>query len=163
AGSGIDVEQLNGRTYVDVTLPAPPANYQIDWTAVTATTPVFTLSGPGAVNLKVDTTQAPWVKDQSAGIVRHWLTGTLSAGDVTVRYQVTGVFTASGGAVTATCIPGSFRYAGPSATTLPTFGAGDLTTSPKGYVDVSFTPTSTTNPSSPTTISTGPTASKLTL
>ena len=49
-GSGIDINAINGRTYVDVTLSVPsyaPAGSTINWSAVTATTPIFSLTGPG--------------------------------------------------------------------------------------------------------------------
>ena len=76
-GSGIDINTVNGRTYIDVTIPDPPAGFQIDWDAMAQRTPVFTLSGPGVGSAKVDTSQAPLV-DSVAKSVRYWITGAFT-------------------------------------------------------------------------------------
>src|SRR5256886_5557765 len=76
-GSGIDINTVNGRTYIDVTIPDPPAGFQIDWDAMAQRTPVFTLSGPGVGSAKVDTSQAPLV-DSVAKSLRYWITGAFT-------------------------------------------------------------------------------------
>ena len=107
-GSGIDVNTLNGRSYVDVTLPAPPTGYTIDWSAITSTTPIFTFSGPGAGTAAVDPTQAPIVLDQTARTVRYWTTGSFASGDVTA------VFVPGGPPLTETAL-GTVHDDGPVA------------------------------------------------
>ena len=248
-GSAIDIEQLNGRAYVDVTLPAPPTGYAIDWNLLnTSMTPIFTLSGAGSAGLAVDTTQLPDVTSEPNRTVRYWLTGSPVAGDVTltfvpggppltatlgtvtsggdassfrdrrhrhnpgrlhprrqvpgllvgrparpavgpqlpagrsrrrrlgtvqldhtvqpqlqpdgitVQYQLTGKFKATGGAVTVSFVPGTFNYTNPGSAGLPTYDAGDLSKQDR-YIDLALTPTSGTS----TTISGAPAPSALTL
>ena len=108
-GSGIDVNTLNGRSYVDVTLPEPPTGYTIDWSAITSTTPIFTFSGPGAGTAAVDPTQAPFVLDPTARTVRYWTTGNFASGDVTA------VFVPGGPPLTETALGDALHDDGPVA------------------------------------------------
>ena len=104
-GSGIDVNTLNGRGYVDVTLPTPPTGYAIDWAAVVSSTPIFSFAGPGAGTAAVDPTQAPVLIDASTGAVLTPATAPADPSQVKVRYWTTGTFAASGD-VTAVFVPG---------------------------------------------------------
>src|SRR5439155_2464598 len=86
AGSTVDVNVLNGQTYVDVTFPTPPSGYAIDWNSVTTLEPMFTLTGPGVGNAKIDTSQAPAIVDQGLGKVRYWVIGSFVSGDVKATF-----------------------------------------------------------------------------
>ena len=85
-GSGVDVNTLNGRTYIDVIFAAPPINFSIDWSQITSLTPIFTLTGPGAGTATVDTTQAPVVVSQTLRKVRYWINGSFTSGDVSLVF-----------------------------------------------------------------------------
>ncbi|HMC68184.1 MAG TPA: hypothetical protein VKJ07_03430, partial [Mycobacteriales bacterium] len=87
-GSGIDINSLNGRTYLDVTVPAAPTGFATDWGAMGQRTVLFTLSGPGVGTAKLDTSQAPLV-DTGAGTIRYWITGSFGTGAVVLNW-VTG-------------------------------------------------------------------------
>ena len=62
-GAGIDINTLNGRNWIDVTLPAAPTGYAIDFASITDLAPEFVLGGPGVGSVAVDATQAPLVLD----------------------------------------------------------------------------------------------------
>ena len=94
-GSGIDVNTINGRTYVDVAVTVPsyaPAGSTIDWAAISSGAPIVTLSGPGVGSATIDTSQAVAIIGQTptSGTVRYAIAGSLAAsGDVYATY-VTG-------------------------------------------------------------------------
>ena len=111
-GSGIDINTLNGRTYIDVPISVPeyaPANSIIDWSAITSTTPIFSLSGAGVGTATIDATQAPVIlsesTDKTSGTVRYWVSGSFASGDVDAVFVAGGppitedLGTVSGGTV----------------------------------------------------------------
>ena len=77
---------FNGQTYVDVTFPTPPSGYAIEWNSVRTLEPMFTLTGPGVGNAKIDTSQAPAIVDQGLGKVRYWVIGSFVSGDVKATF-----------------------------------------------------------------------------
>ena len=84
-GGAIDVSALNGRNYIDVTL-APPSGFDLDAASVTDAAAEFTLAGTGLGSITVDASQPPSILDASLGTVRYWLSGSFSAGDVTLTF-----------------------------------------------------------------------------
>ena len=76
-GSGIDVNALNGRNYIDVTFPAPDSGYSIDPASITDLTPEFRLSGTGLGTVVVDNSQAPL--SLGGNEYRFWLNGQFSS------------------------------------------------------------------------------------
>ena len=76
-GSGIDVNTLNGRTYIDVTLPTAPSGYTVDPLSITDLAPEFTLTGSGLGTVAIDNSQAPLLLTN--GQYRYWLIGSFSS------------------------------------------------------------------------------------
>ena len=76
-GSGIDVNTLNGRTYIDVTLPTAPTGYTVDPRSITDLAPEFTLTGSGIGTIAIDNSQAPLLL--ANGQYRYWLNGRFSS------------------------------------------------------------------------------------
>ena len=85
-GGAIDVSALNGRNYIDVTFAPPSSSFDLDAASVTDAAPEFNLGGVGLGTITVDGSQAPSVIDATAGTVRYWLTGSFSAGSVSITY-----------------------------------------------------------------------------
>ena len=87
-GSSVDINSINGRTYLDVTLPTPPSGYTIDWSQITALTPILTLAGPGVGTAQIDRTQAPVILSQTPGQanVRYWISGVFGTGEVDATF-----------------------------------------------------------------------------
>ncbi len=91
-GSGIDVNTINGRTYVDVAVTVPsyaPSGSTIDWAAISSGAPIVTLSGPGVGSATIDASQAVAIIGQTptSGTVRYAIAGSLAAsGDVYATY-----------------------------------------------------------------------------
>ena len=76
-GSGIDVNTLNGRNYIDVTLPTAPSGYTIDPGSITDLAPEFQLTGSGIGSVAIDSSQAPLLL--ANGQYRYWLNGEFSS------------------------------------------------------------------------------------
>ncbi|HVP75835.1 MAG TPA: hypothetical protein VMS63_07420, partial [Gaiellaceae bacterium] len=91
-GSGIDVNTINGRIYVDVPVTVPsyaPAGSTINWAALTSGSPIVTLSGPGIGSATIDTSQVAAIVSQTptSGTVRYAIAGSLAAsGEVYATY-----------------------------------------------------------------------------
>ncbi|HTD67964.1 MAG TPA: hypothetical protein VK846_15675, partial [Candidatus Limnocylindria bacterium] len=83
-GGNIDIGELNNRNYIDVTFPAAPAGYGIDFSSITDLAPEFTLNGAGVGSIQLDAGQVPIVL--GAGQVRYWVSGRFATGDVTVAF-----------------------------------------------------------------------------
>ena len=84
-GGGVDVNTLNGRNWIDVTLPAGPAGAVLDPASVTDLAPEFTLAGPGVGTVAIDSSQAP-VLDTATGAWRYWIQGQFAAGEVALTF-----------------------------------------------------------------------------
>ncbi|MEP7335841.1 MAG: hypothetical protein ABI717_08685, partial [Actinomycetota bacterium] len=98
-GSGIDVNVINGRNYMDVMLPAPTdAGWTIDANSVTDLAPEFRLSGDALGSVTIDSSQAPVLV--SGTTYRYWINGLFAVP----------VGAAPGAGVTTTFIAGSVSY-----------------------------------------------------
>ena len=122
--SGVDINKINGRNFLDVTLPAPTdVGYTIDAASVTDLAPEFRLSGNGVGTVALDNSQAP-----------IHLTGN------TYRYWINGFFatpapgTHPGDGVTINFIAGSWSYVAPAGTP----GTATATVDDPLYLDVTF-------------------------
>ncbi|HMJ90340.1 MAG TPA: hypothetical protein VK530_11010, partial [Candidatus Acidoferrum sp.] len=83
-GGNIDIGELNNRNYIDVTFPAAPAGYEVDFTSIIDLLPEFALSGAGVGSIKIDGAQKPIVLGASQ--VRYWVSGKFATGDVTINF-----------------------------------------------------------------------------
>ncbi|MDX6411753.1 MAG: large repetitive protein, partial [Gaiellaceae bacterium] len=126
AGSGVDVNVLNGRNYLDVLFAAPPAGYVIDFSSITDLDPEFTLAGPGLGSMVIDASQAPAVVSASARRVRYWLNGEYTGGEVSLVFLpgTWAYIAAPGGATqgstaTVTFLSGAWSFL--PTTSTPTF------------------------------------------
>ena len=105
SGSGIDVNVLNGRNYMDVTLPGAPTGYTIESRSVLDLAPEFRLSGDALGTVVLDNSQAP--VHLTGNQYRYWINGLFIAP----------LGMAVGQGVTITFLPGSVSYV---PTTAPT-------------------------------------------
>ena len=86
AGGMMGADDLNNRSFVDVTFNLPSGAESIDISSVTDAAAEFSISSPGT--LSIDTTQAPVLISQSstAYVFRYFTTGTASSGPVSLTY-----------------------------------------------------------------------------
>ena len=105
-GGTIDVNLLNGRNWIDIVFdqPDPSTGLTIDQASITNGMPKFTLGGPGAGTLAVDTSQTPVLMPSATG-------------SLTYRFWLTGAPAASGN-ITLTFIPNSWTYDNAPAPTI---------------------------------------------
>ena len=87
-GGTIDVNSLNSRNWIDVVFPEAPVGYAIDYATITDLAPEFTLGGEGLGSIKLDGSQAPFVRDPATPrTVRYWVNGVFAPeGDVLVNF-----------------------------------------------------------------------------
>ncbi|MEJ2698045.1 MAG: hypothetical protein P8Z70_00015, partial [Desulfuromonadales bacterium] len=83
-GSSVDISELNGRNYIDVSFPDPPTGYAYNLDSIFDPEAEFTLSGPGLGDVKLDQGQQPvQISDTK---FRYWVNGTFSQGEVTAEF-----------------------------------------------------------------------------
>ena len=83
-GQTIDANIVNGRGYIDITIPEAPAGWTIDRASVTDLEPEFELGGPGLGTAAIDGSQAPVFMGAAAGggeTYRYYLTGEVVLGE----------------------------------------------------------------------------------
>ena len=135
-GSGIDVSALNGRNYLDVTFPAPPQGFVLDFESITDFGAEFRLGGPGLGDVVLDTRQAPVVLHEGARQVRYWLGGTFAGDDVSLTFlPATWAYRALPGTVAAPDLVADLAEPGFLNVTFPAAPAG-FTIDPASIADV---------------------------
>ncbi|MHC4428409.1 MAG: hypothetical protein ACYS0D_07370, partial [Planctomycetota bacterium] len=75
----IDITDLNGRNYIDITFPGAPGGFTIDPASITDLGAEFELTGPGLGTVTLDSSQAP--VDLGGGVFRFWLSGNFNVQD----------------------------------------------------------------------------------
>ncbi|HET6548786.1 MAG TPA: calcium-binding protein, partial [Solirubrobacter sp.] len=121
AGTGIDINLLNRRNWIDIVFPGSTA---LDPDSITDADAEVALSGPGLGSIAIDVSQTPYV-DAAARTVRYFLTGFFLPG-----------------AVEATIAAGSYAYSGGAAGQAGSNSFSDLhLTNDRTYLDVTFKPT----------------------
>ncbi|HEX9569566.1 MAG TPA: hypothetical protein VF987_07795, partial [Rhodospirillales bacterium] len=83
-GADVDVSEINARNFIDVTFPAAPNGFSIDFASIADLGAEIALGGDGLGNVTLDNSQAPVLL--SNGDVRYWINGEFVAGDVTVTF-----------------------------------------------------------------------------
>ena len=140
AGAGLDINLLNQRNWIDVTLPVA-TGWALDPGSISDADDEFSLSGPGLGSVTLDPGQRPLVTDAALGKVRIFVTGVFGAGDVTVNFKAGswGYKPTGGGDPNA-----------PAATLAPVTVSGLGATNNRTYIDVTYTATAggTVNPQS---------------
>src|SRR5207249_4603989 len=108
AGSLSNVDDLNNRSFVEVTFTVPSYAAAIDVASVTDLAPEFTISPTNTADgtVALDATQAPVLVSHtgSSHVFRYFTTGTHRTG-----------------AVTITWLPGSFGYLDAAGNAIPLF------------------------------------------
>ena len=83
-GAQVDIGELNGRNYIDVTFPGAPAGNSIDAGSISDLTPEFELGGDGIGSVTLDGGQAP--VNITGNQWRYWINGDFETGDVTLEF-----------------------------------------------------------------------------
>src|SRR5213078_2399230 len=94
AGTGIDINLLNRRNWIDVVFGGT-SGQTLDMATITDAGQEITLSGPGLGSIAVDQSQAPILIDATTRTVRYFLSGFFLPGAVAVAiaadsYKYTG-------------------------------------------------------------------------
>ncbi|MFM8573273.1 MAG: hypothetical protein ACKOAU_16875, partial [Pirellula sp.] len=90
-GGRVNIGDLTGRGFIDVTWTVDVAGYQLDPASVTDLTPEIKLSGPGLGSIVLDVTQIPVRLDDpslndTSYSYRFWTRGKFGAGNVDVEF-----------------------------------------------------------------------------
>src|SRR5918994_2440180 len=124
AGTGIDINLLNRRNWIDVAFPGTTRQTLDMATIADLADAEITLSGAGLGTIQIDPSQAPILIDPATRTVRFFLTGFFLPGTVDIAIAAT------------------YKYTGGAAGVSGTGAQTDLhLTNNRTYIDVRFTPT----------------------